>query len=479
MDQNLLIIISDEHQSKALGALGHFVETPHLDRLAARGTMFTSAYTPSPICVPARASFATGHYAHRNRLWDNAMPYTGEIPSWGHALQAGDVDVESIGKLHYRNAQDDTGFDALHLPMMVVDGVGMVWASIRDEQGRVSAPTRMLGPHIGAGESKYTSYDTAVTARARQWLADRARRERASPFASMSGWWRRISRWLPPKFMHATRRCRSPSPSSPQTPRTSATTLGSPCRTSRCLRKVNSRTPTNAGQRSPHTTLVSWLDHNVGQILDALDQAGLGESTTVIYASDHGDNVGARKLWGKSNFYEESAAVPMIAAGPGFAAGQRIATPVSLLDLSVTIPDVFGLSMLPSPLGPVPGRSLRALAAEPYDPERVVFSEYHAVGAVSGGFMVRRGDWKYIYYVGFEPELFNLADDPEEVHNRSGDPTLTEVQASLHEALLAICDPEVTNDLAFADQAALIALHGGREQALKLGAPGATPPPEV
>ena len=135
--------------------------------------------------------------------------------------------------------------------------------------------------------------------------------------------------------------------------------------------------------------------------------------------------------------------------------------------------------MLPSPLGPVPGRSLRALAAEPYDPDRVVFSEYHAVGAVSGGFMVRRGDWKYIYYVGFEPELFNLADDPEEVHNRSGDPTLTEVQASLHEALLAICDPEVTNDLAFADQAALIALHGGREQALKLGAPGATPPPEV
>ena len=123
--------------------------------------------------------------------------------------------------------------------------------------------------------------------------------------------------------------------------------------------------------------------------------------------------------------------------------------------------------MLPSPLGPVPGRSLRALAAEPYDPDRVVFSEYHAVGAVSGGFMVRRGDWKYIYYVSTEPELFNLADDPESPQPQRN-PTLTEVRASLHEALLAICDPEVTNDPAFADQAALIALHGGQEQALKL-----------
>ena len=190
--------------------------------------MFTSAYTPSPICVPARASFATGHYAHRNRLWDNAMPYTGEIPSWGHALQAGYVDVESIGKLHYRNAQDDTGFDALHLPMMVVDGVGMVWASIRDEQGRVSAPTRMLGPHIGAGESKYTSYDTAVTARARQWLADRASATGFALLLYVGLVAPHFPLVAPEEFMHATRRCRSPSPSSPQTPRTSATTLDRP-----------------------------------------------------------------------------------------------------------------------------------------------------------------------------------------------------------------------------------------------------------
>ena len=81
--------MSDEHQAIAMGCAGHpFVKTPNLDKLAERGIRFTNAYTPSPICVPARASFASGQYVHVNRLWDNAMPYTGEPKGWGHALQA-------------------------------------------------------------------------------------------------------------------------------------------------------------------------------------------------------------------------------------------------------------------------------------------------------------------------------------------------------------------------------------------------------
>ena len=69
---NLLVILSDEHQSRAMGCAGHpFVQTPNLDRLAARGTRFTNAYTPSPICVPARASFATGLYVHQHKTSGN------------------------------------------------------------------------------------------------------------------------------------------------------------------------------------------------------------------------------------------------------------------------------------------------------------------------------------------------------------------------------------------------------------------------
>ena len=159
-----------------MGCAGHdFVQTPHLDRLAARGMRFTNAYTPSPICVPARAAFATGQHVHQVRLWDNAMPYTGATPGWGHALQTAGVPVESIGKLHYRDIADAAGFDVEHIPMMVADGVGMVWASIRREEERVLADHRMLGDYIGPGSSKYTEYDAAVLRHTLDWLRQRVR----------------------------------------------------------------------------------------------------------------------------------------------------------------------------------------------------------------------------------------------------------------------------------------------------------------
>ncbi|MEM7378997.1 MAG: sulfatase-like hydrolase/transferase [Pseudomonadota bacterium] len=220
--------------------------------------------------------------------------------------------------------------------------------------------------------------------------------------------------------------------------------------------------------------LTSWMDHNVGQILSALDDAGLADTTTVIYSSDHGDNVGARGLWGKSNHYEESVAVPLIVAGPGTPVG-TCDTPCSLLDLSATIVDHFDAPAL----NDSPGESLYHLMDAAEDPEREVFSEYHAAGAVTGAFMLRKGDWKLIHYVGFEPELFNLREDPEELTNLAPDPAHAETLARLDAALRAICDPEAVDALAHADQAALIASHGGHERALRLGAPGATPPPRV
>ena len=143
---NLIVIMSDEHDPRYLGAAGDpIVSTPHLDRLARGGLRFTDAVTPSPICVPARASFATGEYVHRIGYWDNAMGYDGEVTGWGHALQARGVPVESIGKLHYRSQDDPAGFDVEHIPMMVADGVGMVWGSIRREDERIAGRGRIDG----------------------------------------------------------------------------------------------------------------------------------------------------------------------------------------------------------------------------------------------------------------------------------------------------------------------------------------------
>ncbi len=474
MPTNLLVIMSDEHQARAMGCSGHpFVQTPHLDALAERGLRFSDAYTPSPICVPARAAFAAGQPVHKTRLWDNAMPYVGQPRGWGHVLQDANIPVESIGKLHYRHAEDPAGFDVEHIPMQVADGVGMVWASIRQEDERLTMPSRMLGDYIGPGTSKYTDYDTAVVDRTVQWLEDR--KAGADPRK-----WCLFVGLVAPHFPLVV----------PQTyldlyppgdlPEVKLHPKQGHARHP-WVEKQNAVADSenafhDADERlmamSAYYGLTTWTDHNVGQILAALNRSGFGDDTTVIYTSDHGDNVGARGLWGKSNLYQESVSVPLIIAGPDIGPGV-CDTPVSLLDISATIPDHFGQSFEGA------GRSLYDIAQAPADLDRPVLSEYHAVGAVSGAFMLRLGRWKLNHYVGFPPELFDLVADPEELQDLAADPAHAATLESLVTVLHELIDPDAVNAMAFADQRALIEGYGGRAAAIKLGAPAATPPPEV
>ena len=127
--------MSDEHNPQAMGAAGHaLAQTPHLDRLAARGTRYTAAYTASPICVPARAAFATGRYNCQIGYWDNADAYEGAVPSWHHLLRERGHRVVSIGKLHFRGKPgDDHGFSEEIIPMHVVDGIGDVKGLVRED----------------------------------------------------------------------------------------------------------------------------------------------------------------------------------------------------------------------------------------------------------------------------------------------------------------------------------------------------------
>jgi choline-sulfatase len=471
---NFLVIMSDEHQARAMGCAGHpFVRTPNLDALAGRGMRFTDAYTPSPICVPARAAFAAGVAVNKTRLWDNAMPYTGVPKGWGHALQDGGVPVESIGKLHYRHAEDPAGFDVEHIPMQVAGGVGMVWGSIRREDERVDMPGRMLGEYIGPGHSKYTDYDKAVTERAAEWFAARAASGDARPWCLYVGLVAPHFPLIVPQEYFDLYPLESLPPAKLH-PRDGHARHP-------WVEKQNAMADSEAGFRdeterlsamAAYYGLCTWLDHNVGQILGALNRAGFGENTTIVYTSDHGDNVGARGLWGKSNLYQESVAVPMIMAGPEVPRG-TCDTPVSLLDVSATIPAHFGLSFGGE------GRPLDRIAAEPADAGRPILSEYHAVGAVSGAFMLRKGRWKLNWYVGFEPELFDMVADPEELNDLAADPARAADLAAMEGELRRLVDPEAVDARAFADQAAMIARYGGREKAMKLGAPAATPPPEV
>ena len=478
---NLLVILSDQHQHNAMGCAGHPVaQTPNLDALAARGTRFTNAYTPSPICVPARAAFASGQYVHQNRLWDNAMPYTGNPRGWGHALQDQNTPVESVGKLHYRSDEDDAGFDREHIPMQVHDGIGMVWGSIREEEKRVYyKDVRMMGDYVGPGESSYTKYDSAVTARARSWLEDKAASEDEKPWCLYVGLLAPHHPLVSPQEFFDLYPLNELPPTKLR-PRDGY--QQHPWIAKLADAMVGEDGWKNEQERltaiAAYYGLVSWMDHNVGQIVEALKANGLYEDTTIIYSSDHGENLGARGLWGKMNMYDESAAIPMILApAPSLdkQAAETCDTAVSLLDVSETIIEHFSASLS----GDRPGESLVKIASAPYDPERIAFSEYHAIGAVSGAFMLRKGPWKYIHYHGFEPELFNLDEDPEELCELSKDDAHQDIVKMMFEALCEVCDPTETNRQAFADQAVLIESHGGYDKACKLGAPSSTPPPKT
>lgn len=475
--QNVIVIMSDEHDPRIMGCAGHaVVQTPHLDAFAQRGVRFTNAYTPSPICVPARAAFATGRRVHQTRHWDNAMPYTGDPQGWGHVLQRAGVRVESIGKLHYRAEEDPAGFDVEHLPMHVVGGHGMVWASIRDPYISSPSPKRMLGEHIGGGESSYTAYDRSVTQKAVDWVRAAAGAP-DQPFVLYVGLVApHFPLTAPQAFFDLYPLDKLPEPKL------------HPVSGYQCHPWVqfyadfmkNEEQFESPEERlrafAAYYGLCSFLDDNVGQIVAALRDSGLEDRTTVVYTSDHGDNLGKRGLWGKSTLYQESVGVPMVVVGPGVAPGV-CHTPVDLLDLFPTILQGAGLDPAPH-MQDRPGVSLLELAQGPDQPDRVVFSEYHAAGSNSAGFMVRKGRWKYHHYVGHRPELFDLDTDPEELNDLAGQPAWASVQADMAAALRRIVDPGAIDALAKADQQAMIERLGGVAVAARMGAGGATPVPE-
>jgi len=127
---------------------------------------------PLPFVCP-RAAFATGRPVHQTGNWCNAHPYDGQVKGWGHRLQEAVHPVRSIGKLHYRDEADPTGFDTQVVPMHVVDGVGDVMGAVRDilpERPR----TKALSEKIGPGEFSYTKYDRQITDAAVHWLSEEA-----------------------------------------------------------------------------------------------------------------------------------------------------------------------------------------------------------------------------------------------------------------------------------------------------------------
>lgn len=444
---NILIIMSDEHSHQVLGCAGHpHVQTPNLDRLASEGILFANCYTPSPICTPARASFYTGQYAHQLGTWDNAIPYDGSVPGISQYLSEHGKKLITFGKLDLHPYGIYEGLEA-HL---LGQRMNPQYESLFRGQ---DIPINSAARFQRMGISDRIPPDDRVQDAAIEWL--RSKKDSDEPWIMYTG-------FLDPHFPFFTDEARwnryeamvKEIPDSAQPP---FAELNEPLRMlRRHFRGDEADAQTVRNAHIGYYAMTSRLDDRVGLLLDTLSECGMEEDTLVIYTSDHGEQLGHHGLWWKCCMYEESVHVPLLMRGPGIRQGVVVQEPVSLIDLLPTVCDAAGI---PSP-AQLPGRSLLPLAKGKGDELRAdfAFSEYHAHGVPSGMYMIRWNRWKYVYYCGFEPQLFDLDNDPTEsfnlIENREtrGSAAVREALTECDKRLRAVCDPDAVSVRALREQ---------------------------
>ncbi|MQG22554.1 MAG: sulfatase [SAR202 cluster bacterium] len=472
---NILFIMADEHNYNCINQLGNdFIITPNIDSLVKEGTTFTSAYTPSPLCVPARASLATGTYVHTNKYWDGAHAYDARIPGWQHVLRDNNVNVTSIGKLHYKDRTIDTGFTETIEPMHLKDGLGDLFGLLREEMPPKDACKR-LSEELGRGDCEYLEYDRLITNKAIEWIRKQKKREKPdSPWvlfvSFVSPHYPLIA---PPDFYDLYNNANLPYDNYQNLSKNKLHSWVKGIRESWPYDDYMDEEKRKIAVQA-YYGMCSFMDSNVGKLLTELKQCDIYDDTTIIYASDHGESLGNRGLWGKMTMYEDSASIPLIIKGPNFKKNQMCKTPVTLIDLYPTIFDILSLDHVASEAN-IDGESLRAIANKTYDKNRCVLSEYHGAGSYGGAFMLRMGDYKYIYYVGHQPEVFDIKSDPNEKRNLANDPSFRSLVDMLDNALRSIINPESVDEAARSDQKKMLKDVGGIDFVLNRGNYAGTP----
>ena len=444
--KNVLLIMSDEHRPDTLACDGHpTVRTPTLDAFADQGTRFTSAYCSSPLCAPSRASFATGRYVSDIGFWDNATPYDGEPRSWGRHFSERDVDVTTVGKLDFEPGADD-GFDdqrlSAHRETPDVNGL------YRDPVvQRENARDRIHAAGPVEGDAWYRAREDATTEEAINVLESKAETEDDRP------WVLNVNYILPHFPLKVEREYYETYPLAEMDlpvdyPAADDHPILEELRYHFDGRDVDEDVLRRT--RAAYYGLCTALDHYVERLLDALDRVGLADDTLVIYTSDHGEPLGDHELWWKCCMYEPSVGIPLVVRGPDVEAGVTVDRPASLLDVVPTMADVLGIETDSG----WRGRSLLPLltGGRDPDPDRTVFSEYHAHGTSRGMFMLRRGRHKYVYYPDEPDQLFDIEADPNELRNLATDPEYETLRAEFEADLREIVNPDAVDRRARRDQ---------------------------
>ena len=445
---NILFIESDQHNPAVIGAYGDpVIRTPNLDALAARGIVFETNYCASPICVPSRASMLTGRHPYQNEVWTNNQYLHSAIPTFAHSLGAAGYKPVQIGRMHFNGPDQLHGFterfvgdhNPNHLGASEIDH-----GELKGTQG----PDRISLKLSGSGQNAYQVHDEAVTKRTVTFIDEHAASNKPDPFCLAIGMMLPHQPFVSSKEDFDSYQGKVPPPKNPTSFANETHPYLKWWKSHTGLEDVSSEEIERC--RTAYYGLVTRLDSLLGDIFEALKRHGLLENTLIIYTADHGEQIGEKGLWWKQTFYEDSVKVPAIISWPAqLPTGMRINRVTSQLDLNATMLDLAGAPPLPSSSG----RSLLPVIDNPESDQwqDIAYSEYctepgdtsHSNGDQAWQHrMVRKGEWKLNYYHNMPSQLFNLANDPDEMNDLSGSTEHADILRDMTELVLKDWEPQ-------------------------------------
>lgn len=407
--KNIIVILTDDHAQWALNCYGNGdLITPNLDHLARTGVVVDNAYTPTPVCSPARASFLTGLLPSQHGCHDylktgefSERNWIADFDTLPEKLQRKGHQTALCGKWHLGDDMTpQPGFDH--------------WFALGGEY-----PVCAAGPcdfsRNGTRETLHRYKSQIFTDEAVAFMRER---DQASPFFLFVGHTATHSPWEGhPERLVSQYEQKDLTPVTA----THAYPFGQ-----NVLESQHLRPPTPRDGLNQYYAAISAIDESLGRILDELDSQGIADETLIVYTSDHGLCCGHHGVWGKGNgtlplnMLEQSIRIPMIFHAPGMISPGRISDRIDHMDAYQTLLDFAGFDQDES--ANYPGESFlpQLLGAEPSPTwRRTQFCEYGTVR------MARNDRYKLLVYKNDEPSLFfDLHEDPDEQINRYKDPAL-------------------------------------------------------
>jgi len=431
---NILFIAADDLNND-LGTYGHpVVLSPNVDRLAARGVRFDRAYNQFPLCSPSRSSLLTGLRPRTTRVYNLQYHFRYGLPdvvTLPQLFKQNGYFVARVGKIYHYGNPGEIGTNGLDDPaswQRVVNPRGRD----KDEESKLVqlTPGLQLGAsltYLAADGTDEEQTDGKVANETIKLLEE----NKDKPFFIATGFYRPHCPYIAPKKyfdLYQLEKIALPPPL-PADYAKSVPALAL-ANTSPWPSFGIDEAKTREARRAYYAT-ITFMDAQLGRILDALDRLGLRDNTIVVFWGDHGYLTGEHGLWFKQNLYEGSARVPLVFAGPGIAKGQASPRLVELLDLYPTLAEMARLT----PPKNLEGASLLPLLKQPQAAwDRPAYTEVRR-GPTRPGYSVRTERYRYMEWSDGKDgvELYDEEADPQELKNLAADPahaaTLAKLQA--------------------------------------------------